>query len=49
MQKILVALEGVECQMVNILVFGDTHEQKDQRLEAVLKSTEDNGVCNAQQ
>lgn len=27
-----------------ILVFGDTYEQHDQRLEAVLKRIEDNGV-----
>ena len=27
MQKILAGLQGVECQMVDILVFGDTHEQ----------------------
>ena len=30
--------------MADILVFGDTHEQHDQRLEAVLKSIEDHGV-----
>ena len=44
MQKILAALEGVECQTDDILVFGDAHEQHDQRLEPVLKSIEDNGL-----
>ena len=29
MQKILAELEGVECKMDDILVFGDTHEQYD--------------------
>ena len=29
MQKILAGLEGVECQLHDILVFGDTHEQHD--------------------
>ena len=29
MQKILAELEGVECKMDDILVFGDTHEQHD--------------------
>ena len=43
MHKILAGLEGVECQKDDILVFGDTHEQHDQRLEAVSKSIEDNG------
>ena len=44
MQKIIAGLEGVECQMDYILVFRDTHEQLEQRLEAVLKSIEDNGI-----
>ena len=44
MQKILAGLEGVECQIDDILVYGDAHEQHDQRLEAVWKSMEDNGV-----
>ena len=30
--------------MDDILVFGDTYEQHDQRLETVLKRIEDNGV-----
>ena len=30
--------------MDDMLVFGDTHEQLEQRLEAVLKSIEDNGI-----
>ena len=34
----------MESQVDDILVFGDTHEQHDQRLEAVSKSIEDNGV-----
>ena len=35
MQKILAGLESVECQIDDILVYGNTHEQHDQRLEAV--------------
>ncbi|XP_015747165.1 PREDICTED: uncharacterized protein K02A2.6-like [Acropora digitifera] len=38
MQKILAGLKGVECKL------DDTYEQHDQRLEAVLKRIEDNGV-----
>ena len=38
MQKILAGLEGVECQIDNILVFGDTCEQHAHRMEAVSKS-----------
>ena len=34
----------MECQIDDILVFGDTHEQDDQRLEVVSKTIEDNGV-----
>ena len=44
MQKILAGLRGVECQMDDIPVFEDTHKQHDQRLEAVLKRIEDNGI-----
>ena len=44
MQKILAGLEGVECQTDDVLVFGDAHEQHDQRLEAVSKNIEDNGI-----
>ena len=44
MQKILARLKVLECQMADILVFRDTHEQRDQRLEAVLKSIEGNGL-----
>ena len=33
----------MECQIDDILVYGDTHEQHDQRLEAVSKRIEDNG------
>ena len=44
MQKILAGLEGVECQIDDILVYGDTHEQHDQRLEAVSKRTDDDGM-----
>ena len=44
MQKILAGLEGAEFQIDDILAFGDTHEQHDQRLEAVSKRIEDNGV-----
>ena len=34
----------MEGQIDDILFFGDTHEQHDQRLETVSKSIEDNGV-----
>ena len=44
MQKIIAGLEDVDCQMDDVLVFGDTHEQLEQRLEAVLKNIEDNGI-----
>ena len=44
MQEILAGLEGVECQMDDILVFGDTYEQHDKRLEAVFRRLEENGV-----
>ena len=44
MQKILAGLEGVEGQIDDILVNGDTHEQHDQRLEAVSNRTDDDGV-----
>ena len=44
MQRILVGLEGVECQMDHILVFRDSHEQYDRRLEAVLTRLKENGV-----
>ena len=44
MQKNIAGLEGVECQIDDILVYGDTHEQHDQRLEVVSKRIEDNGV-----
>ena len=44
MQEILARLEGVECQMDDILVFGDTYEQHDKRLEAVFRRLEENGV-----
>ena len=44
MQRILVGLEGVECQMDDILVFGECHKQHDMRLEAVLSRLEENGI-----
>ena len=44
MQRMLVGLEGVECQMDDILVFGECHKQHDIRLEAVLSRLEENGV-----
>ena len=34
----------MECQIDDILVFGDTHEKDDQRLEAVSKTIKGNGV-----
>ena len=40
----LAGLKGLEWQMDDILVFGDIYEQHDQRLEAILKRFEDNGV-----
>ena len=44
MQHILAGLEGVECQMDDIQVFTDSYEQHDERLEAVLRRQEENGV-----
>ena len=44
MQKILAGLEGVECEIDDVLVYGDTHEQHDQRLEAVSKRIDYNGL-----
>ena len=44
MQYILAGLEGVECQMDDILVFGNSYEQHDERLEAVLRCLEEHGV-----
>lgn len=44
MQRILEGLEGVKCQMDDILVFGKTNEQHYSRLEAVLKRLEEANV-----
>lgn len=41
MQRILEGLEGVVCQMDDILVHGATIEEHDERLEAVLKRLEE--------
>lgn len=46
MRRILVGLEGVECQMDDILVFGECRKQHDIRLEAVLNRLEENGVTS---
>ena len=37
MNKVLEGLEGVVCQMGDVLVFGTTQEQHDQRLIAMLE------------
>ena len=44
MQRILDGLEGVECQMDDMLVYGERQEQHDERLTAVLKCLEENNV-----
>ena len=44
MQRILVGLEGVECQMDDTLVFVECHEQHDTCLEAVLSLLDENGI-----
>jgi transposase InsO family protein len=44
MQKILVDLDGVVCQMDDILVFGRTQEEHDERLAAVFCRLKKSGV-----
>ena len=44
MQKILSGLEGVVCEMDDILVFGEDQKQHDRRLLAVLRRLEKAGV-----
>lgn len=44
MQRILEGLDGVECQVDDILVFGETQEQHDKRLIAVLERLADANV-----
>ena len=44
MQEILAGLEDVDCQMDDILVFGESYDQHDQRVEAVFTRLEENGV-----
>ena len=44
MQRILEGLDGVECQVADILVFGETQEQHDKRLIAVLERLADANV-----
>ena len=44
MQRILEGLDGVECQVDDILVFGETQEQHDKRLIAVLERVADASV-----
>jgi len=44
MSKILEGLEGVVCQMYDVLVFGATQEQHDQRLTATLECIKVAGV-----
>ena len=43
-QRVLEGLEGVECQVDDILVYGKDQAQQDQRLEATLKRLEDANV-----
>ena len=43
-QQILEGLDGIECQMDDILVFGECQEQHDVRLEAVFNRLEEYGV-----
>ena len=44
MQEILKNLEGQECQMDDILVFGETQEEHDKNLDAVLNTLQDANV-----
>ena len=44
MQQILAGLEGAECQIDDILVFGDSYKQQDEHLEAVFMRLEEYGV-----
>ncbi|KAL7827662.1 hypothetical protein SRHO_G00333800 [Serrasalmus rhombeus] len=44
MSRILEGLEGVVCQMDDVLVYGETQECHDERLWKVLKRLEENGV-----
>lgn len=44
MQKSLVGLDGVTCQMDDILIYGGTQEEHDQRVEAVLKRLRTAGI-----
>ena len=40
MQRTLIGLEGVECEMYHILIFGGCQKQHDMRLEVVLSRLE---------
>ena len=44
MEEILEGLPGVKCQTDDILVFGNTREQHDRHLRAVLKRLQDANV-----
>ena len=44
MNKVLEGLEGVVCQMDDVLVFGKTQKQHDQRLIATLERLKEAGV-----
>ena len=44
MQKALMDCEGVVCQMDDILVYGDTQEEHDSRLRAVIKKIQEAGI-----
>ena len=44
MNKVLEGLEGVVCQMDDVLMFGTTQEQHDQRLIATLERIKEAGV-----
>ena len=44
MNEILEGLEGVLCQMDDVLVFGSSQEEHDTRLAGVLQKIADTGV-----
>ena len=44
MSELLIGLQGVQCQMDDILVFGKDEAEHDSRLQAVVQRIEDAGV-----
>ena len=44
MNHILEGLDGVECNIHDILIYGTTEEERDQRLKAVLRRLNDANV-----